>query len=436
MIQKLKEMLKYILPFTLAVFIFALLTNFQETIGILSTIWNSFFYLLNRFLIGFGMAYMMNFFVEWLRKRFKFKKGPAIAFAYLFFIGIITVLIVFIVPMVIGSISEIFNAVKIVPQFPEDIARWLESTFPELGEESISYVRNLMAQGIGSASEMLQNLFTLANVSGFLSGFTRSFLNILFGMIISAYALIEKPALIRRSKSLVYALFSVRRAGHIISVTRESNRIFSSFLVGKIIDSLIIGIISLPIYYLFGIPQAPFMALIAGVTNIVPYFGPLVGGVISVLILLFFDPVKALYVLVIVIVVQTFDGYFLGPRILGNAVGISPLLTIVAITLGGDLFGFMGIFLGVPAMAVFKTMIFDRLIARRLMKKQAAHGDIPEHVLPPPDGPPKNVPAGFGHFLGVKDRGDGQKSFRVTRRKDKKNETDKTNAKDKTDMKE
>ena len=410
MFKKFKELSGYILPFILAVFIYALITDFNVTLGVLHSLWSGISYILSRFLIGFGMAYMLNFLVEWLRKTLRFNKPLAIGLTYLLFIGASTVLIIFIIPMVIDSVEQIFNAFKDAPRYTEDLIEWLTGKFPDLEGDIILFIRSLSEQVSGSITGLLGRFLTFANVTDFISAFTRSFLNILFGLFISIYALVEKPFLIRRAKNLMYALFPDRQAGNIITVARESNRVFSSFLVGKTLDSLIIGLISLPLYYIFGIPYAPFLALIAGVTNIVPYFGPLAGGVITGMILLFFDPVKALYAILIIIVVQTFDGYVLGPRILGHAVGISPLLTIVAITVGGDLFGFMGIFLGVPAMAVLKTMVFDRFVNKRLQKK------IQKRVAAGEGPPPPELLEDYEDFPQKKPK-PPRKAFRFTKKK-------------------
>ena len=157
---------------------------------------------------------------------------------------------------------------------------------------------------------------------------------------------------------------------------RDSNRIFSRFIIGKTINSAIIAVASFIIYSVMGVitgmPLAPFLALVAGVTNMIPYFGPVIGGVITVLILLCFNPIYALYALIIVIALQAFDAWYLSPKILGDRVGISPLLIIIAVTVGGDVAGFFGMFFGIPLVAVLKLLVYDPLVKKRLAAKKIA----------------------------------------------------------------
>lgn len=370
----------------IAVFLYALITDYNQTSSLLKSAWSWILFVLNRFIIGFSIAYMLNFLVEWLRKMPRFPKPLAIITAYLVFLGVIAVFLVFVIPLVYSSLEQIIRLMQGVPRYYSELRVWIQSHFTGLDGVDIDFVTSITDQVNTTVLNVLKGLLNFSNVEGVLRSSTRVALNILFGLIISIYALIEKEKLIRACKNIINAFVPGRRADGFIEICSESNRVFSQFLVGKLIDSAIIGVLTYILFLIFRMPQNAFLAIIVGVTNMVPYFGPMVGGIVSVIILLFYNPWYALTGLIIIVCVQQFDGWVLGPKILGNAVGISPLLTIIAITIGGDIGGFMGIFLAVPAAAVFKSMIYDRIIAGRLekrrLKDEAAEAPVLESDTP------------------------------------------------------
>ncbi len=148
----------------------------------------------------------------------------------------------------------------------------------------------------------------------------------------------------------------------------EVDEIFSKYIIGKMIDSLIVGIICFMGLWFLKAPYALLMAIIVGVTNMIPYFGPFIGAVPAVIITLFTSPITALWVTLFIIVLQQLDGYIIGPFILGDSVGLSPFWIILAILIGGGLFGILGMLICVPVMAVVRNM-FSRYINRRLDEK-------------------------------------------------------------------
>jgi predicted PurR-regulated permease PerM len=151
-------------------------------------------------------------------------------------------------------------------------------------------------------------------------------------------------------------------------VLRESASIFSSFIIGKVVDSLIIGIICFICMTIFRFPYALLISVAVGVTNIIPYFGPYIGGVIGGIIILIVNPVKVIFFAIMILVIQQFDGLYLGPKILGEKTGLRPLWVIFSIIVGGKLFGVIGMFLGVPCVAVISYIL--NLIIEYLLKKK------------------------------------------------------------------
>ena len=189
-----------------------------------------------------------------------------------------------------------------------------------------------------------------------------------FGFIVSVYLLKDKETLILNIKKLIYAVLEKEKADSFLKFSNEVNFIFSGFVIGKFIDSLIIGIMCFVGLSMLKIPYALLISLIVGITNMIPYFGPFIGMIPAFFITLFYSPIKALWVLFFIFLLQQFDGFYLGPKILGSSVGLSPLLIILAILIGGGAFGVLGMFLAVPTTAVV-ILLAERLINRKLKEK-------------------------------------------------------------------
>ena len=208
----------------------------------------------------------------------------------------------------------------------------------------------------------------LLNLSGQLVNMVTFFKNILLGAIVAIYMLYNKESYIAKLKKAVYALLGLDHGNAVIRDCQYVNQEFSGFLVGKVIDSIIIGAICYLVTSLIGTPYALLVSVIIGVTNIIPFFGPFLGAVPCLLLILLIDPLQALYFLIFVVLLQQFDGNFLGPKILGGSTGLSSFMVIVAILVGGGFFGIFGMFVGVPACAVICTVIRNG-IQNRLTKK-------------------------------------------------------------------
>ncbi len=189
------------------------------------------------------------------------------------------------------------------------------------------------------------------------------------GFVISIYILKDKELFGRGFRKFFFAKFSETNAERILEFSRDSDRIFSRFLIGKFIDSVIIGIIAFVGFYLLKAPYPLLLSLIIGITNMIPYFGPFIGAVPVTVITLFFDPIRSLWVLAYIFALQQFDGFILGPKILGKSLGLSPFWIILAILIGGGLFGVIGMLIGVPIMAIFKNIIAKH-IEKELSKKE------------------------------------------------------------------
>lgn len=194
-------------------------------------------------------------------------------------------------------------------------------------------------------------------------------LNALIGVIVSIYVLYGKEKFGCQAKKGIYALFSPEHANIVLHLATKTNEIFGGFIIGKMIDSAIIGVLCFVGLSVLNMPYTLLVSVIVGVTNVIPFFGPYIGAVPSAILIMLSDPIKGVYFILFVLVLQQFDGNILGPKILGNSTGLSAFWVIVAILLGGGLFGVLGMLMGVPAFAVLYYIV-KLILDNRLEKKK------------------------------------------------------------------
>lgn len=316
---------------------------------------------------GFAIAYFLNPLMILLEKKLKIRRIFSILIIYVVFIATLGILITFITPAVTGSIKQLAN----------DIPGYIETTETKISEtvEKLksydkygieTYIRNNLERFSSKINNFVNvpvNFLLTSTISA-----TSYILKFLIGLIISVYILAEKEKIQRSAKKLTYALLNKKNAFNIISNIKKSNYIFSKYMFGKALDSLIIGILCLILLSVFRVKFALLFSLIVGVTNMIPYVGPFVGAIPAVVITLFINPIQAIWVAIIIFLLQQFDGWYLGPKIIGDQVGVSPLLIITAIIVGGGMFGALGMFLGVPVLTVIKAFV-DEYVEKKLKAK-------------------------------------------------------------------
>ena len=229
--------------------------------------------------------------------------------------------------------------------------------------ESLSGTLNWLRQSL------LPNVTgVMTNVSAMLLGFLYLLKDLLVAVIVSVYLLMRKDTFAAQSKKLVYGVFPTKWADLIVEETRRAYRILSGFINGKLLDSLIIGLIALVCCNLFRFPYPALVATIIGVTNIIPFFGPFIGAIPCAMLIFLASPIQCLYFIVFIFVLQQFDGNILGPKILGESTGLASFWVLFSILLFGGLFGFAGMVLGVPVFAMIYSVV-SRLVARGLKKR-------------------------------------------------------------------
>lgn len=305
--------------------------------------------------------------------------APKVARGLSVFLSIITLLVVvgallwMVVPQLYTSVETIvLGSTDYLRRADAWLTRMLED-YPEV-EAAVTSLFGDLSDGL--FTWMQNNL--LPEFRGLITAFTvnvynvvRSIYNIIIGIIVSVYLLYSKEHFCARCKKVVYCIFSLEASERLISGINYTNDVFMGFISGKILDSLIIAILCYIGCIIMGIPYALLVSFIIGLTNIIPFFGPFIGAIPSALIILTVSGWKMLFFIIFVLVLQQFDGNVLGPKILGNRVGVNGFWVMFSIIVGAGLFGFAGMLLGVPVFVVIYTFF------RNLVNRKLARSDLP-----------------------------------------------------------
>lgn len=278
-------------------------------------------------------------------------------------------MIALIVPNLIDSLNELLQKERL-DNYYTTISGWFNEWFN--GSEIETWFYNNVDELLHYLTDLLKSI----DISALVSGLTSSVYSIVMwvfnffvGVIAAVYILIYKRQLCSHAKKITIAVFNTRHADRIFEVARRTNRIFGGYVMGKVIDAILVGGITYLAMIIMRMPYAPLIATIVGVTNIIPFFGPFIGAVPSGLLLLIDRPINAVYFAIFILVLQMIDGNIIENRILGEKLGISDFWVLVAILLFGGVFGFTGMLLGVPIFAVIYTLIADA-VNRGLKKKR------------------------------------------------------------------
>ena len=274
-----------------------------------------------------------------------------------------------VVPTVVENITAIFNQETIIGYYNR-INNWLHqilSDQPEVEAWAVTKIEDLYDFVLNWLAE-LDLREAILSVTTQVFGVLKGTMNFILGLVIAVYMLLCKEKFLAQAKKVVVALFPEKRANRLLEVGRRTNRIFSGFVMGKIIDSMIIGVICYIFMSILKLPYPMLISVIVGVTNVIPFFGPFIGAIPSAVLILLINPIQCFIFIVFIVVLQQFDGNILGPRILGDSVGLSSFWILISITVFSGIFGFAGMLLGVPVFAVLYMLLSD-YVARRLEEK-------------------------------------------------------------------
>ena len=351
--------------------------------------------ILQPIIIGIVLAYLLNPILNFievrvqklLEKRLKNPKRVknlsrmiGITGAWLFFGAIIAVLIASILPTIIESIMSM---IKTFPEALENLQKWINKTI-EGDEQAKLFVNEVVVRG-GAWLEGFLSGTILPQLESYIGSIMSSavsavklILNIFIGFIVSVYVLTSKDKFSGQAKKIVYAIFKPGQANVLIDTVRKSHELFGGFISGKLLDSLIIGVIAYIVLMIMKMPYAMLVSVIVGVTNIIPFFGPFIGAIPSFFIILLQDPIKSLYFLIFIFVLQQVDGNIIGPKILGDSTGLTAFWIVFSTTFFGGLWGFIGMVLGVPLTAVIYHIIGR--ILKYMLKKRGIPCDTDSYI--------------------------------------------------------
>ena len=358
-----------------------------------------FFEVLSPLTYGFVIAYLcvplVNFFE---RKIFRFKKAKkerpilkrvlSITAAYVVLFTCITAFIVILVPQIVNSYNDLTGHVG---QYIATAQSWADGFvrhFPLFNGRYDTFgefldVNEISADIKSVISNSYKYIETASNyIISYAGRFVIEMKNLIIGIFFAVYLLFYKEKLSAQLKKLTSAVLSRKAYLNVVNLSRYTHEAFGGFIIGKILDSLIIGILTFILTGIFKMPFFPLLSLVVGVTNVIPIFGPFIGAVPTAFIVLIAEPRKVFLFIILIIIIQQLDGNVIGPKILGDKVGIGAMWVMVSIIIAGGFFGLTGMVLGVPTFAVLYTL--TKQFAEARLKKKALPDDTDFYRSDPP----------------------------------------------------
>lgn len=306
----------------------------------------------------------------------KFGSFIGIIASLLFVVIIVSGLVWLLIPQLITIIKGIVEA---LPTNIRNLGLWLERVFadnPQVEAYVTDYYTSLIEYGQNWVkTDLTPNLRKIVTeVSSGLMIVVDEIFNVVIGVIVTVYLLNKKSQFQTQCKMILYSVIPVKVANKIVDECRYVHKVFGGFILGKLLDSLIIGIMSFVLLNLMNMPYVLLLSVIIGVTNVIPFFGPFIGAVPCAILVLLTDPIKCLYFVIFIIILQQFDGNILGPKILGDSTGLDSFWVLFSILLFGGVFGFVGMIIGVPTFAVFYRLV--REFVTYMLNKRELSADI------------------------------------------------------------
>ncbi len=333
--------------------------------------------ILSPFVWGAVIAYLLDFIVRALDHGFlRGRRALRVLLAYViaaFFIGVLLMLLV---PQLISSVKMLITN---IPAYFSSMEQYLSVLQNHLSDSAqLEKLLGSYEEVLKAVTDAISGLFPHVINYGMALG--SGLVSTLTALMFSIYMLLDKEKLLKQAKKLVFTFLPETHARRTLRVLARTNQTFGGFIGGKIIDSLIIGVLCFIICAILRIPYALLVSVVVGCTNVIPVFGPFLGAIPCGFILLIVNPFSSVEFLIMILILQQFDGNVLGPKILGESTGLSALWVLFSIIVGGSLLGFVGMLIGVPAFAVIYSLIAEYTDIRLAKKGINAQG---EPVQPP-----------------------------------------------------
>ena len=318
--------------------------------------------ILSPFAGGVVIAFVLNPMVKWFHRAFNGRsdlRWLCILLAYVVAVLLVMLLAWLVIPQILASVVMLFNNFPGYVQGLQDTLTLLEKDYGLNLEQAVRMLdlsESMMKEVYSVISSMVPQL--LSTVGNFASNFVAVFTAIAS----SIYMLSGKDKLLHQLRTLTRAFLPKSLAENTLRICHFANENFTGFFVGKVIDSAIIGVLTFALMSLLRLDFALLVSVFVGITNIIPVFGPFIGAIPSIFILLLVDPVQALIFAILILFIQQLDGNFIGPKILGQSIGISSLWVLFSIVVGGDLFGLVGMVVGVPLFATIYGLLHELVV--------------------------------------------------------------------------
>ena len=379
--------------------------------------WDKFINVWQPIIIGFVLAFLMNPFMEFFernmlpfflkhskteKKARKTTRTISTLIAMVIIVGLTALTFVAIIPELYNTIM--FLVTNLGDQI-DGVLDWANEITRGRYEKAILGAKGSAAdQAIDAALDMAKEYIDIGTKEGIsmiatsVYGVGKFLVDVLIGIIVSVYVLCSKEKFKAHIKKIIYGLMKTEHANTLMEINRKASDIFYGFIIGKLIDSLIIGLICYVCMLIFKMPYPVLVSIIIGVTNIIPVFGPYIGAVPTVIIIFLTEPMQGIYFLIFVIILQQIDGNIIGPKILGDSTGLSSFWVVVAIVVGGGLFGIPGMLVGVPTMALIYYLVGR--YTKYLLRKKHLPEDTAESMdldrIRPTDG--AMIPHGENYY--------------------------------------
>ncbi len=341
-------------------------------------------FLMNPIMVNFEKLFSNKF--KSTRGKKKLLRALSVTLSAIVFLGIVVGLIAIVVPEVVKSVTNLFNNMG---DLRENVENWISKTFhnyPSLVKSANEKIDGFTKDASVIFTKIQPVLEDIVSGAWGVLSFLKDFL---LGFIVSLYMLCNKETLLAQIKKSIVSITKKSTCAKIMGIASQANKVFSGFIIGKIIDSIIIGLLCFIGMTLMDMQYNIMISVIVGVTNIIPFFGPLIGAIPSTLLMLIVDPKKAILLAIFILILQQFDGNVLGPKILGDSTGLPGFWVLVSLIICGGLFGFAGMVLAVPVFALLysftRSYVENKLRKKKLPVTTEYYKQDIEHLYAKPE---------------------------------------------------
>ncbi|MCI7240429.1 MAG: AI-2E family transporter [Aerococcus suis] len=332
--------------------------------------WNTIFALTLPFILGAGLAFVLNiplrifekYVTKWTGKYRSWYRMLGILFSFL----IVTLVLSFLIFLVLPDLQETISSfISIVPQEINKWINWINDFItknPEIMrvlEEMPLDIETIKSQAINAAQTVAGGAF--GSIVVLITGIINSVFNIFVAIVFAVFILSGKETLTRHFKKSIYGLFSLEWANYIINVGKKANEVFSNFISGEVVEAFILGLMFYISMWIFGFPYRLSVSVLTGVMALIPIFGAIIGGAVGAILIAVVSFKQGIWFIVLTVVIQQIEGNVIYPRVVGNSVGLPGIWVMFAVTIGGGLFGFAGMLLSVPTLSLIYQLFQDTI---------------------------------------------------------------------------